>query len=106
MRPRPTARCLDGRDGGSFDSERSWRVIAPRECSRKEACWFVWSWFFCLRDRFTLAESLAGVMLVPEMVRSRRLGPRDPRGAGPNVQQGVTMAQGTVKWFNPDKGFG
>jgi CspA family cold shock protein len=25
----------------------------------------------------------------------------------PNVlQQGVTMAQGTVKWFNPDKGFG
>jgi CspA family cold shock protein len=25
----------------------------------------------------------------------------------PNVlQQGVTMAQGTVKWFNADKGFG
>jgi CspA family cold shock protein len=35
---------------------------------------------------------------------------RDPRGGvflfGPNEEQETTMQKGTVKWFNPTKGYG
>lgn len=58
---------------------------------------------------FTLAELLAGVQLkVPEPVLSRRLGPPSAQGGRRKrySKEKVTMAQGTVKWFNPDKGFG
>ena len=41
------------------------------------------------------------------MVRNRcpRAGSRIPREHS-LISKGVTMAQGTVKWFNSDKGFG
>ncbi len=58
---------------------------------------------------FTLAELLAGVQLeVPEPALSRRLGPPSAQGGRRKrySKEKVTMAQGTVKWFNPDKGFG